>query len=122
MWFLLKSAFWIGLVVMLLPPAEGSNTSATPQIGAAEAFSLLNSAVNDARGFCERNPQACVTGAVAVQSFGYKAQHGAKMLHEFISTTLEDNKNLVPPPAAGRQKQGAAHSSAPSLGQQPQRG
>jgi hypothetical protein len=83
--FLLKTAFWLSIVIMLLPTGTQSNPS---QVGAADAVTAAGAAVTDMRQFCERQPGACAIGAQAVTSFGYKAQAGAKMLYEFLTDKL----------------------------------
>ena len=112
MWFLIKASFWLGLVILFLPTPEGATPSGGPQVSAMETLGVLNAAVRDAKGFCERNPDACVTGAAAMQNFGYKAQNGAKMLHELISEKLEENRHLTPP-------KGSAPASRPLAQTQP---
>lgn len=111
MWFLIKAAFWIGLVVLFIPESDDPKLAGSPRVSTVEALGVLNAAVNDAKGFCERNPGACATGAVAVQNFGYKAQNATKMLHEFISQKVDESRNLVPPPAAGRSGPDAARDA-----------
>ncbi len=82
--FLLKVAFWLTIVVLLLP-AEQSDEGQQQQVSALDALSAAQSAVQDAGGFCDRNPHACDVGAQAFQTFGEKAQYGAKLLYEFLS-------------------------------------
>ena len=86
MFFLLRVAFWLSVVVILLPSAPTSRTDpGRPQIGAVEALGAAQAAVEDARGFCSRRPDACETGSQAFHAFGQKAQQGAKILYEFLS-------------------------------------
>jgi hypothetical protein len=100
MWFLVKCAFWLSIVVMVLPTPEGERRADAAQVSAAEAASVLTTALADARGFCSRNPDACTTGAQALQTFGEKAQNGARMLHDFISEQLAQSRHLSPPPGS----------------------
>ena len=81
--FLLRTAFWLTVVVLLLPsfPLQRTGT----QVGAGEAVSAASAAVADMRQFCGRQPDACVVGSQALTSFGHKAQAGAKMLYEFLT-------------------------------------
>ena len=86
MFFLLRVAFWLSVVLILLPSAPtGRNESGRPSIGAVEALGAAQAAVEDARGFCSRRPEACETGAQAFHAFGQKAQYGTKMLYDFLS-------------------------------------
>ena len=81
--FLLKAAFWLTVVTLLLP-AEEKRPAAT-QVGATEAVSAASAAMSDMRQFCGRQPGACAVGSQAATAFGQKAQAGAKMLYEFLS-------------------------------------
>jgi hypothetical protein len=89
MFFLLRVAFWLSIVVVLLPAGPKSDPSA-PAVSTFEAIGAAQAALKDARGFCVREPEACAVGSTALQVFGQKAQHGAKMLYEFLSTNSED--------------------------------
>jgi hypothetical protein len=100
MWFLVKCAFWLGVVVMLLPMPEGERPAHVQASSAGETIGVLTTALADARGFCARNPEACARGAVALQDFGHRAQYGARLLHEFIAEQLEETRHLVPPPGS----------------------
>lgn len=89
MFFLLRMAFWLGVVCVLLP--GGSQTSAPDaQINATEAVTLASAAVSDARGFCERQPDACAVGGKVAIALGHKAEAGARTLYEFITARLTD--------------------------------
>lgn len=92
MFFLLRVAFWLSIVVVLLPAGPKTDPNA-PQVSTFEAIVAAQAAWNDARGFCAREPQACSVGSQAFHVFGQKAQNGAKMLYEFLSA------KAVPDPA-----------------------
>lgn len=95
--FLIKAAFWLGVVVLLLPAPQDPQQPADSKVSTADAIAFLSTAVSDIKGFCERNPDSCVTGAAAARQFGVKAQYGAKVLHEFISEKVEKGEDLVLP-------------------------
>jgi hypothetical protein len=88
MFFLLRIAFWLGIVCVLLPSGTKS-TSPDAQINASEAVTLASAAVSDVRGFCERQPDACVTGGKVALALGHKAEAGARALYEFITKLRE---------------------------------
>ncbi len=97
MFFLLRVAFWLSVVVILLPSGPTSRTDpGRPQVGAVEALGAAQAAVNDARGFCSRRPDACETGSQAFHTFGQKAQHGAKILYEFLSDRFAEAPAATP--------------------------
>ncbi|MBX6426451.1 MAG: DUF5330 domain-containing protein [Variibacter sp.] len=90
MFFLLRVAFWLSIVVLLLPTGQTGQTQKTsePAIGAADAVSAAAAALSDMRQFCTRQPEACTVGAQAAHAFGQKAQAGAKMVYDFLTETL----------------------------------
>ena len=88
MFFLLRMAFWLCVVCVLLPSGSKS-TSPDAQIDASEAVTIASAAVSDARGFCERRPDACVTGGKVAVAIGHKAEAGARTLYEFITKLRE---------------------------------
>jgi hypothetical protein len=81
-------AFWLCVVCVLLP---GGNTSTSPdaRIDAAEAATLASAAVSDVRGFCERHPDACVTGGKVAVALGHKAEAGARTLYDLVMKLRE---------------------------------
>ena len=85
--FLLRIAFWLGVVLVLLPSAS---TQPTPkvQVGTVEAVTAARAAVGDLRSFCDRQPEACSIGSQAAVAIGHRAQAGAKMLYEFLNEQL----------------------------------
>lgn len=89
MFFLLRMAFWLTVVCVLLP-SGGSNTPADAQIDATQAASLAAAAVSDARGFCGRQPDACEVGGKVAIAIGHKAEAGARTLFDFISAQMSD--------------------------------
>src|SRR5512135_445459 len=88
MFFLLRMAFWLGVVCVLLPSGMKS-TSPDAQIDASEAVTLASAAASDVRGFCERQPDACVTGGKVAVALGHKAEAGARTIYEFINKLRE---------------------------------
>ncbi|HEX4040617.1 MAG TPA: DUF5330 domain-containing protein [Xanthobacteraceae bacterium] len=103
MFFLLRMAFWLGLVLILLP--TGSSQRAVPgnQVKASEAISAASATVGDLRQFCTRQPDACTVGAHVATELGYKAQAGAKMLYDVLSEALA-SKEATKDPATGTPK------------------
>jgi len=89
MFFLLRMAFWLSVVCMLLPSGTKS-TSPDAQIDATQAVTLAGAAVSDMRGFCDRQPDACEVGGKVAMALGHKAEAGARTLYEFISAKLNE--------------------------------
>jgi hypothetical protein len=85
MFFLLRLAFWVGLVLVLLPRDKAPDSDKAPQINASEAISAATAAINDMSQFCKRQPQACEVGGQAATVVGQRAQGGAKKLYQIIT-------------------------------------
>jgi hypothetical protein len=109
--FLLKAAFWLTIVGLLLPASE----KPAPRVGAAEAVSAEGAAVSDMRQFCARQPEACAIGSQAAVTFGQKAQAGAKMLYEFLSDRLGPNETGSVAAKTADRASGAAQPSQHTL-------
>lgn len=82
--FLLRTMFWLGVVLVLLP-SNGSQPSPKSQISASEAFSAAEGVLSDIQHFCERQKEACVVGSRTAVTIGQRAQAGAKTLYELLS-------------------------------------
>jgi hypothetical protein len=97
MFFLLRMAFWLGVVCVLLP-GGGNDTQAGPKIDTADAVSAAGAAVSDMRGFCDRQPQACVVGGKVAVAIGQKAEAGARTLYEIVSSKLNEKDTAAADP------------------------
>ena len=86
--FLLKLAFWLTVVILLLPSDRDQQNAPPSQIGTGDAVSAANAAVSDMRQFCVRQPDACAVGSQALVHLGQKAQTGAKLLYDFLNDKL----------------------------------
>jgi hypothetical protein len=91
MFFLLRMAFWLGLVLVLLPREKTPESDKLPQLGASEAVSAATAAVSDMSQFCKRQPAACDVGGQAATVIGQRAQEGARKLYHII-TDKSDSK------------------------------
>jgi hypothetical protein len=89
--FLLRMAFWLGVVLVLLPRGE-SQPSSSAEISATEAMSAASATVGDMRQFCERQPEACVVGSQAAVALEDRAKAGAKRLYEMFNEKLSANE------------------------------
>ena len=89
MFFLLRMAFWLGLVLVLLPTTRTPDDDKLPKVGAGEAVSAAAAAVSDMSQFCVRQPTACEVGGQAATVIGHRAQAGARKIYQMIT----DRKN-----------------------------
>jgi hypothetical protein len=85
MFFLLRMAFWLGLVLVLLPREKTPESEKLPQVGTSEAVSAATAAVSDMSQFCKRQPAACEVGGQAATVIGQRAQEGARKLYRIIT-------------------------------------
>jgi hypothetical protein len=84
MFFLIRVAFWLTIVLALLPFGSSRPVETGVQVGATDAVVAATAAVSDFGGFCDRQPDACTVGAQAATAIGVRAQAGAKMVYEFL--------------------------------------
>jgi len=77
MLFLIRTAFWLMIIVLLLPTDQQQRSEV---YGTAQA-----AAVHDVATFCDRNPETCARGKDAFSVFVQKAQFGARMLMDLIN-------------------------------------
>lgn len=80
--FLIRTAFWLTLIILLLPTSEEEQRAV---YGTAEA------AVKDVRTFCVRNPDVCEKSRDAFDVFTQKAKFGAQMLMDFAADASSDS-------------------------------
>jgi hypothetical protein len=109
MFFLLRMAFWLGLVLVLLPSGSTQPGPAISDVGASDALSAASATVTDMRGFCARQPDACTVGSHIAAVIGYRAQAGAKMLYEFLTEAMARREGASP--TAGSERTAATSQS-----------
>src|SRR5260370_29459674 len=93
MFFLLRMAFWLGLVLVLLPREKTPESEKLPQLGASEAVSAASAAVSDMSQFCKRQPAACEVGGQAATIIGQRAQAGARKLYQNLTDKRASDHN-----------------------------
>jgi len=91
MLFLVRTAFWLMIIVLLLPTDEQQRN---------EVYGTAQAAVHDVATFCDRNPETCAKGKDAFAVFVQKAQFGARMLIDLINgdTNAETMPSSEVPP------------------------
>ena len=105
MFFLLRMAFWLGLVLVLLPRDPTPESEKAPQIGASEAISAATAAASDMGQFCKRQPAACEVGSQAATVIGQRAQDGARKVYKIITDKkpeVTDKQPAVQPGAPAK--------------------
>src|SRR5256885_2703587 len=84
MFFLLRTAFWLSIVIVLLPAPESMKTESG--VGAAQAVGAASATFSDMSQFCTRQPDACQIGSQAFTQFSHKAQASAKWLYDMLTS------------------------------------
>jgi hypothetical protein len=114
--FLFRIAFWLTVVLVLLP-SGGSQTKSNALVSASDAVSAAKATVTDARSFCDRQPEACAVGSQAAVAIGHRAQAGAKMIYDYLNEHLgADDSGGVALPGTGKPvAQSSARASQDTL-------
>ena len=94
MFFLLRTAFWLSIVIMLLPTPDSMKTP--DGVGAAKAVSAASATMSDMKQFCGRQPEACEVGSQALTQFGHKAQASAKWLYDKFTSKAGSEQTGTP--------------------------
>ena len=89
MGFLIKCAFWLSLVLLVIP-FGGNDQNGGPRVGAVEAFLAARAVVDDMSGLCERRPDACEIGRSALHTIGVRAREGARIAYDMLDEQLRE--------------------------------
>lgn len=87
--FLIRLAFWLGLVVLLLPTDERQQ---------ARLYNTAVATVERAVTFCDRNAGLCAAGADFWATFLKKAEFGARVAIDLVSSGGRREEAAVPTP------------------------
>jgi hypothetical protein len=89
MMFLLRVAFWLVVICLLLPSGRDDNK---------RLLSSAEKTVADMRGFCDRNPDVCADARSAMSVLLRKVRSGTESLQYWLST-ISDEKTPPDQPA-----------------------
>jgi hypothetical protein len=92
MFFLLRAAFWLTVVLMFIPANPKTGADA-PRVTLVQAFVAARATVADFSGFCERNPDVCTTGSAAFQLLAQKAENGVRLLYRYLDGSKDADKS-----------------------------
>ena len=73
--FIIRTAFWLSLLILLLPTNEQDQRV---------VYGNAQAAIKDLSSFCSRNPDVCESSKKAARTFSAKAEFGAKMVMDFF--------------------------------------
>ncbi|WP_102957751.1 DUF5330 domain-containing protein [Mangrovicella endophytica] len=106
--FILKSAFWLGLLAFMLPGSgkEGPNISMFQALAGAEE------ALQDVTGFCSRAPQACETGRELAAFAGERIGDGMIIAYRLVGEQAEGRPALGDASADAAAEAGSAFAAA----------
>jgi hypothetical protein len=90
--FILRTTFWLGVVLVLLPNGNSEPVTKS-QVSASEAIAAAEGMVADVQQFCERQQQVCVVASRTALTLSQRAQAGAKALFESISARFGSNES-----------------------------
>ena len=88
MGFLIRSAFWLSLVLLVIP--FGNDADGQPTVGAVQAFLAARAVVDDMANLCERRPDACEAGRAAMHTIGVRAREGARIAYGMLDEHFGD--------------------------------
>jgi len=103
--FLLRMAFWLTVVVLLLP-TRGTHTSPSAVAIASDAISAAKATLADAQSFCARQPEACAIGSQTAVALGHRAQAGARMIYDYLTEHLGPENEIALPGKSAAQPSG----------------
>jgi len=93
--FLLRSAFWLTLVILLIPPDP--ETGDAPRVTILNAVMAVHETAAGLSDFCERNAEICTTGSTAFQLVGETTGNGIEMISRYLTGAGEP----AAPPVGG---------------------
>lgn len=97
--FLLRTAFWFSLVLLVIPLDMGGKDGAQ-HIGPVDTFLAAREAVTDLSGLCERRPAVCEIGRSAMDTVGRRAREAARIAYQLLDenfggTSATDRETLT---------------------------
>lgn len=86
--FMVRSTFWFSLVLLAIP--FGGTTEDGREIGPFEALGAASAAITDVFSICDRQPAACETGKIALQTIGVRARDASKFAYQVLDRQLDE--------------------------------
>jgi hypothetical protein len=92
MGFIIRSIFWLSLVLLLVP-FGGTNEDGS-MVSPLQAMFAAKGAIEDISGMCERKPDVCAVGKAAVHTIGVRAREGARLAFGAFDETEEPGTQM----------------------------
>ena len=90
--FVLRSLFWLMVLVLFLPAAPDGGSP--PRVNLLHAMLAARVLVQDMTGMCEREPAACATSREALALFKRKLETGAGVVAASLGGAGEDGARV----------------------------
>lgn len=82
MGFIIRSVFWLSLVLLLIPFGTGKDGETL--VNPLQAMFAARGAIEDISGMCERKPDVCAVGRAAVHTVAVRAREGARLAYQAL--------------------------------------
>jgi hypothetical protein len=83
MGFLIRSAFWLSLVLLVIPfPGFGGDEQEA--VSPIETFFAARAIIGDMSELCEREPAACEVGVNAFHTISVRAKESARIAYDIL--------------------------------------
>lgn len=96
--FILKAAFWLGLIAFFMP-FGGTPKETSANLSVFSAFVGAQEAIADLSGFCTRAPQACDTGREFAIFAGERIGDGVAMAYSLVQDRVSPASPVAVAPA-----------------------
>ncbi len=96
MFFLMRTAFWLTLVLVLIPLGSDEDSTPVETVNPVSAYLAAQATVSDIGSFCSRNPDACETGGEALSAIGSRARDGARIVYQFLDQQMANEPGQEP--------------------------
>ena len=93
MGFLIKSAFWLSLVLLFIPFDKVEGTQKADTVSPVTALLAAREAASDIGHICARKPEVCTVGQEALHTIGVRARAGAKLAYEMLDRRREGSRD-----------------------------
>lgn len=113
MGFLIRCAFWLSLVLLIIP-IGGAGDAETDTVGPIQALVAAREAVGDLGAICERKPDVCVTGKAALHTIGVRAREASRIAFELLDEKVGEPDATITGTVAPAKAVPAAESEAPA--------
>lgn len=93
MWFLIRTAFWFSMVLVMLPIFDQDATNRLANEKGVELTDALGAAagvISYATDLCAEKPDVCVKGAETFSTLGSRAREGARVAYSYLDTQFAD--------------------------------